>query len=74
MLFEEHLLEQMRRVQQPPKMLKNSGGPKGKSDLSEQIDRGINFKQDYSKIPVKFPVRFSLLLRLLLVEGGIFYV
>jgi len=41
MLFEEHLPEQMRRVQQPPKMLKNSGGPKGKSDLSEQIGRGI---------------------------------
>jgi len=27
MLFEEHLLEQMLRVQQPPKMRKSSGVP-----------------------------------------------
>jgi len=43
MLFEEHLPEQMRRVQQPPKMRKISGAPPqaGKSYLSEQIGRGI---------------------------------
>ncbi len=31
MLFEEHLLEQMRRVQQPPKMRKTFGGPEGQN-------------------------------------------
>jgi len=36
MLFEEHLLEQMLRVQQTPKMRKISGGPKGKSDFERE--------------------------------------
>ena len=32
----EHLLEQMRRVPQPPEMRKNSDGPKGKSDFERE--------------------------------------
>ena len=40
MLFEEYLLEQIRRVQQPPKMRKNIAVPlRGKIDLSEKTDR-----------------------------------
>jgi hypothetical protein len=40
-MFEWFLLEQKPRVPQPPRMRKTSGGLKGKSNLSEQIARGI---------------------------------
>jgi hypothetical protein len=36
MLFERHLLEQMPRVQQPPKIRETFAGPKGKSDLERE--------------------------------------
>jgi len=43
-LLKEHLLEQMRRVLQPPKMRKNSGGPEGaKATLSEKSDGVIYY-------------------------------
>ena len=41
MLFEPRALEREGRVQQPPKILETFAGPKGKSDLSEQLDRDI---------------------------------
>jgi len=40
MLSEPYLLEQIGRVQQPPKIRETFAGPKGKSDLREQIARG----------------------------------
>jgi len=37
---EQHLLEQMLRVLQPPKMRETFAGPKGKIDLSEKPLKG----------------------------------
>jgi len=46
MLFEEHLLEQMRRVQQPPKMRETFAGPKGKIDPSEKPGKALNQRKN----------------------------
>jgi len=41
MLFDPFLLEQKRRVQQPPKMFETFGGPKGKID--PERENGCHF-------------------------------
>jgi len=44
-MYEQHLLEQMLRVPQPPKMRKTFGvRRRRKIDLSEKNDRSINFQ------------------------------
>ena len=46
MLFEEHLLEQMLRVQQPPKMRKNSGVRRRRKSDFEREERQVHLNQN----------------------------
>jgi hypothetical protein len=46
MVSELYLLEQIQRVQQPPKMRETFAGPKGKIDPSEKAGRVIKWLTD----------------------------